>query len=71
MGELVHNSANRRFPRAALHNLDSDGIGFKHTLRRKQDPSALGLAMNEPHAVRQPRLCIERDCYRRFVHRRS
>ena len=68
--EIIHNSGNGGLPVTAFHDLGSDRIGLEDALGRKQHPAAMSLIMNQPHAVGQSRLRIERDC-RSFGHRCS
>ena len=59
--EIVHYSSNGGLPVTAFHDLGGDRIGLEDALGREQHPTAMGLIMNQPHAVGQSRSRIERD----------
>jgi hypothetical protein len=63
--QIVDEGIERRLACASPQNLKRNGIGLKDTFRRKQHPTALRLAVREPHAARQPRLGTRR--YREIV----
>ena len=53
--EVVDNRGQRRFAGAAFEDFGSDGVGLEDSLGRQQHKAAMGLAVRESHAVRQPR----------------
>src|SRR5207342_3869467 len=58
--QIVDEGIERRLACTSPQNLKRNGIGLKDTFRRRQHPTALRLAVREPHAARQPRLGTRR-----------
>src|SRR6516225_4088508 len=59
--EVVDDLAESDLAGAAPDDLGRDRVGLEHPLRRKQDPAALRLVVDEPHAARQSRPRLGRD----------
>ena len=66
--EIIDELAKRDLAGTALDDLGRNRIGFEDPFRCQQDPAALGLAVHEPHATRQPWACGGIDENGRVTH---
>src|SRR5207247_5561158 len=66
--EMIDELAERDLAGTALDDLGRNRIGFEDPFGRQQDPAALGLAMHEPYATRQPWACGGIDENGRITH---